>query len=379
MFSFLDVIYIIVISVISLFFIFIVKTDKLYTKSKFYLKFILLVILLQAIIELAIYNNLTFALYFYPFVYLIYFSIYPLLYLYFKTILSFNNIRLSNNFIYFLLPICIFLILSYFYYPLSISEKQIFFDYHLSQTKNISKAFVFFKLFVIPAYYIQMVVYLFLNFKLIYNINRSEDFNENSLLIIKIIKIYIFGVLIYEGFLAYISMFLNLTLDSIKLLEMAISLVFILFIAYLLFSESIMSLQFKLINFNLKDKKESNINMTDTEIEEIKNLLVQFLTTSKLYLDPNLSIDVLSKKLHISARKISTVINTIYKKNYHQFINEYRINESIALIKANPDWNFDDLFIKSGFNSRSTFNRVFKEVTGKSPSEYFSNIKNLQL
>ena len=94
----------------------------------------------------------------------------------------------------------------------------------------------------------------------------------------------------------------------------------------------------------------------------------------KLYRNPELSLSDLSKSVDISERVISIAINQELGKNFFQFINEYRIGEVKERLK---DPNNDHLKILSlafdaGFNSKASFNRVFKSYTGQTPKDYKS-------
>ena len=65
-------------------------------------------------------------------------------------------------------------------------------------------------------------------------------------------------------------------------------------------------------------------------------------------------------------------INIEKNRNFHNFINDYRIEEAKKILQ---DKNYNDINIlniafKSGFQSKSVFNRVFKQITGKSPKDY---------
>ncbi len=173
---------------------------------------------------------------------------------------------------------------------------------------------------------------------------------------------------------------------ELRVFELIVSLLFILFALYTAINHSLMLIQLRIDKFHSKIDKESvefdeagvplknRANTpTETEMLEIKEILENYLKSSKIFLDTNLSIELLAKKLHIQSRKISFVINHIYNKNFHGFINDFRISEAIRLMKLNPTANFEELYQKVGFNSRSTFNRVFKSVTGKAPSEYLSS------
>ena len=95
------------------------------------------------------------------------------------------------------------------------------------------------------------------------------------------------------------------------------------------------------------------------------------------YQDPELSLVSLAEKLELTTHELSRIINTVLKKSFNDFINEYRVQDAARKMQ---DPAFDHITLlgiafESGFNSQSTFNRIFKQVTGKSPVEYKNELK----
>ena len=98
---------------------------------------------------------------------------------------------------------------------------------------------------------------------------------------------------------------------------------------------------------------------------------------NRYYLDPELSLNALAEKLGLTTHELSRIINMVLKKNFNDFINEYRVQGAISKMK---DPAFDHITLlgiafESGFNSQSTFNRIFKQITGKSPVKYKNDLK----
>ena len=58
------------------------------------------------------------------------------------------------------------------------------------------------------------------------------------------------------------------------------------------------------------------------------------------------------------------------QKTYTSFLNEIRISSACQMLMNNKDWSIQDVCYQSGFNNISNFNRIFKKMTGKSPSTY---------
>ncbi|WP_222982952.1 helix-turn-helix domain-containing protein [Flagellimonas meishanensis] len=92
----------------------------------------------------------------------------------------------------------------------------------------------------------------------------------------------------------------------------------------------------------------------------------------KLFRDPELSLSSLSKMMGIPERNISEAINGGLGKNFYQFVNEYRIGDVQEKLKdpLNHNLKIISLAYDSGFNSKATFNRIFKLYTGLTPREY---------
>ncbi|MES2110988.1 MAG: FtsX-like permease family protein [Bacteroidota bacterium] len=105
--------------------------------------------------------------------------------------------------------------------------------------------------------------------------------------------------------------------------------------------------------------------------------LKKAIESGKLYEDAELTLNSLADKLDIHHHELSRIVNAAFGKNFNDFINEYRIREVGRKIK-DPAYDHITLLgiaFESGFNSKSTFNRTFKEMTGKSPAEYKNSLK----
>lgn len=108
-----------------------------------------------------------------------------------------------------------------------------------------------------------------------------------------------------------------------------------------------------------------------TKVEELEKL-ERIVSSEKLFLDPNLSLTQLAKAVRMSPTLVSDIINRGLGQNFNDYINRYRVE---TIVKRLSDSNYSHLSIlaialDNGFNSKATFNRVFKKITGKPPSEY---------
>ncbi len=118
--------------------------------------------------------------------------------------------------------------------------------------------------------------------------------------------------------------------------------------------------------------KYKKTGLTATEAEEIKGRLIQVMERSKPFLDPVLTLPQLAEQMTISAHQLSQVINDNLNQNFYRFINQYRVQEAQLQLKQKDgqDKKLIQIAFDSGFNSLSTFNRVFKNFSKMSPSQY---------
>ena len=116
--------------------------------------------------------------------------------------------------------------------------------------------------------------------------------------------------------------------------------------------------------------ERSGLNPEQAEI--IYSNLVNFLTTNKTFTEPEITLGSLAKDLNINPNHLSQVINTYEEKSFYDFINFKRIEEfkRIAVLPKNQNYTLLSLAYECGFNSKTSFNRNFKRVTGLSPSKY---------
>jgi AraC-like DNA-binding protein len=101
----------------------------------------------------------------------------------------------------------------------------------------------------------------------------------------------------------------------------------------------------------------------------------QAMQVQKIYRQPKLSLQEMANELKISERVLSQAINSHYQCSFSDFINTHRINEVKERILRKDDEQFTILSIAldSGFNSKSSFNLMFKKIAGTTPQEFKKN------
>jgi putative ABC transport system permease protein len=116
------------------------------------------------------------------------------------------------------------------------------------------------------------------------------------------------------------------------------------------------------------------------DIKQKSTLLKKAVKAGLYYQDPELSLNSLADKLELGPHELSRILNTALKKSFNDFINEYRVAD---VVQKMQDPAYDHITLlgiayESGFNSQSSFNRIFRQITGKSPVEYKNNLKKEQ-
>ncbi|WP_298497882.1 AraC family transcriptional regulator [uncultured Algibacter sp.] len=109
------------------------------------------------------------------------------------------------------------------------------------------------------------------------------------------------------------------------------------------------------------------------------NKLRNHIKTNKSFLNPNLSLEILSKELNISEGYLSQLINKNSDLSFNDYINFMRIDEVKNMLNNQDYKNYTIVAIglEAGFNSKSSFYSAFKKFTGKTPVEYKKSVRNL--
>ena len=141
--------------------------------------------------------------------------------------------------------------------------------------------------------------------------------------------------------------------------------------------------KFRKISEKLKiaDKKTKPLRYKRSSLSEKQrqnyiNSILNFVKLERPYLNSELTQKELADNLQIASHHLSEIFNIDFGKNFYSFINLYRVEEAKKII-VNDTQNITMLAIAydAGFNSKASFNRVFKEVVGITPSQYKSKVQ----
>ena len=114
----------------------------------------------------------------------------------------------------------------------------------------------------------------------------------------------------------------------------------------------------------------------DQMVVDAKVRLEQVMDLDKPYLNPRLSLFELAKILSVTPHVLSRVINQGYGVNFSTFVNTYRVREfqRLAQLEECRDYTVLAMALEAGFNSKTTFNAAFKDITQKTPKEFLQDL-----
>jgi AraC-like DNA-binding protein len=112
--------------------------------------------------------------------------------------------------------------------------------------------------------------------------------------------------------------------------------------------------------------------------KQLYQLVVQDIEQNKLYMNPEIDLVYLADRHQVSVGHLSRAINKHSKQNFFYLINYYRVEEVKKRLQDDRYSHLSNLGIAMdcGFNSKSTFNDVFKKLSGTTPSKYKKCPKN---
>ncbi|AWX46305.1 hypothetical protein HME9304_03338 [Flagellimonas maritima] len=125
-----------------------------------------------------------------------------------------------------------------------------------------------------------------------------------------------------------------------------------------------------------KEKSEKQ-RLKPDEIQKLQKRLHYFISEEKVFLQPDFTLKSLAEKMNTSRNNLSWLLNQTYQISFYDYINRFRIKE--FLLKVNNGEHLSHtllaLAMDVGFNSKSTFNKAFKNEMGTTPSEYIKKHK----
>ena len=155
---------------------------------------------------------------------------------------------------------------------------------------------------------------------------------------------------------------------------------YLFILAYLAFTRTDLfynkDLRLKSHKISSLEISEEDNSVHDDNFDGLLQKLKRIMEKDKPYLDPYLNINKLAEATSIPQYKISKLLNAKLGVNFYDFINGYRIEDVKSKLKSGQASSYSILGIAtdSGFNSKASFNRVFKKLTGKTPTQFLKEL-----
>lgn len=126
----------------------------------------------------------------------------------------------------------------------------------------------------------------------------------------------------------------------------------------------------------LEEKNTEALTINKNEQDATLLKLQQFMLAEKPFLNPSLTIQDISNKIQIPTRELSVLINQQLDQHFYDFVNSYRIEYAMSILKdvTKSKVTILEILYEVGFNSKSSFNTAFKKHTGSTPTYYRNNL-----
>lgn len=125
-----------------------------------------------------------------------------------------------------------------------------------------------------------------------------------------------------------------------------------------------------------EEKNNGELVTNEKEYNEELLKLKQYMVEEKPFLNPSLTIQDVSATIEIPVRDLSLLINHKLEQHFYDFVNTYRIEEAMEILKDSTKSKMTilEILYEVGFNSKSSFNTAFKKHTSNTPTEYRKNL-----
>jgi len=125
--------------------------------------------------------------------------------------------------------------------------------------------------------------------------------------------------------------------------------------------------------------RSSKPKLAESKMDQMVKRIIFLMENERIYQEPELTLQQLADKLEFPYYQVSQAINDGMNKNFYDLVNNYRIEEAKRLLVDPKNLSYTVLSVgfEAGFNSKTTFNTVFKKFTGLTPTEYREQKKRM--
>lgn len=206
------------------------------------------------------------------------------------------------------------------------------------------------------------------------HISRNDSLKLSFILFVLAVLIFV----VFFIFLSYLNGHIRIDYKVPDIIALLVSIGLLFSIAFFALVQPETFNRIDLID-NAKTKmcgsttpKYEKFRLTEAKEVDIAERLSMYMSKQKPYLEEELTLQHLASRLSLSAHQLSMILNIHFKQNFYNYINSYRIDE-VKRRLTDPvycEYSILKIAFDSGFNSKSTFNSMFKKFTGMSPKEY---------
>lgn len=298
------------------------------------------------------------------------FSLFPLIYLYIRSIV-FPKDKFKTHLIHLLPSVIMLLVATYIFYIYTSKDDLIYFLKNNRQGVHFEE----YKFFVLRvSRYIHLILIAlqgllyslaFIKFPKEYDEKLQNEFSNIDKFSIDWINKYLltFAIIVASGFIIY-------AIYPLKgLADFTIKLIFLVFSGYVC-RLGILALQHQTLEIDLDVIVP--VILIEKDVAQIKDdILIRkldlLMTKKQVFLQPDLSLTSLSKDLGTNRTYLSMLINQQYNANFNGYINGLRTDFAKEYIINNPSVNKEELYTIAGFGSLSTMNRALStnKITSK--------------
>jgi len=302
----------------------------------------------------------------------------PLLYLYILYSLKKEDYFKKEDYLHFAPTILSTLYMCKFYFFYSEKEKR------LVDIGEIND-FDLFSNIVLITFIISGISYSILSFKMLKNHNRLLDtnFSHSEGINLNWLKGFIWSV----GAVFFVAIIITIARDFLgfdsdfnpDFIIYSMLLLSILLLGYYgirhqnIFVDNLIVETYNTSNIS-QNNGYSKSGLKKNDAIRMHSSLLILMKEQKPYLQAKLTLNNLANLLEISPNHLSQIINQYEQQNFNDFVNKYRIEEFIERASHNGHYSFLAHALDSGFNSKSTFNYVFKKNKGVTPSQFMASL-----
>lgn len=306
-------------------------------------------------------------------------AFYPLYYLYIRKAFSFQLLKF--RWLYHFLPaILIGLIMTITAISASWNQYQEYMNCNLYETETTSlQASLLVRLYEGARYFhlIQIILYNFIiiRFILITRSKMNNLFSNLDKFQIRYFYIVSISYIIFMSIPGFVVTLIGRGPLNENVYQLSITCILFTFLYLILAIVGIRQVPIQVDSNSIDNELEPNTSdLNLNELELIEETLISYFKNSKPWLNSQLNIWEVSKKIGTNRSYVSRVINENIGCNFNDFVNMYRINEAKRLLIEHPEITIQEISEKAGFGSLNSFMRIFKKMESCTPNQFRKKI-----